>query len=312
MSCRGGHLLSGAASINSQYAKGPKEDLGPVFTFTGEFTGEQSMGKIVTVASQKGGVGKTTTALNLAYNLSRLGDRILLVDVDPQGGMSIATNVKKSTDKGLMDYLTGKSPLKDVISFSRQNKLAVLGVGITDPEDALRLEVLAKKGVVSRFLAQLADYFEYVIVDAPAGLGGLLKALLAGSDGVILTLQCRALALKTLPRMLSLISWLRESENRELRLLGTVITMLHDQPGSLEMQLLEELRSGFPEEMFFTTTIAFDPVFEIASLKSMPVAMVREGGEAAEDYQNLALEFKQRELDSGGKGEADVSDSGLF
>jgi chromosome partitioning protein len=272
------------------------------------------MGKIVTVASQKGGVGKTTTALNLAYNLSRHGDRVLLVDIDPQGGLSIATNVKKKTDKGLMDYFSGRARLTEIIGFSKAQKLAVLGVGSSSPQDAIRLEdlALANKGVIAALLKQLAAYFEYVIVDSPTGIGGLLKSLLFASDIVLLAVQCRSLALKTLPSMLSLISWVREDENPGLYHIGTVLTMLDKDPKSVEQQLLKEIREGFPKEMFFSTTIDFDPVFEMASLKAVPVAMVQNGIYAAKNYQDFAREFKQRDVVVKQKGEKDGSNPELF
>lgn len=270
------------------------------------------MGKIVTVASQKGGVGKTTTALNTAYNLSRLGDRVLLVDVDPQGGASIATNVRKKTEKGLMDYLTGRASLKEVISFSKERKLAVLGIGIREPEDVLRLEAMARKGVLKKLFAQLADYFGYIIVDAPAGLGGLLKSLFVASHGVIVVVQCRALALKSLPRILSLISWVKESENPGLQLEGTLLTMLSRDQESVEWQTFQQIRQGFPEEMFFSTTIFYDPLYEVASLQSIPVAMLKGGERAARNYMDFAVEFKEREAGDEERGEDDVSDSGLF
>lgn len=270
------------------------------------------MGEIVTVASQKGGVGKTTTALNLAYNLSLLGERVLLMDFDPQGGMSIATNIRKKTELGLMDYLTGKAKLKEIVGFTKMEKLAIIGIGIKEPEEVFKLEVLARKGVIAKLLEHLAGYFDYVILDSPAGVGGILKALLCASDEVVLIVQSRVLSLKTLPKILSLISLIREKNNAELRLVGTVVTMLDTDQDSFEQQLFQEVREGFPEEMFFATRISFDPIFEIASLKAVPVSMLHGGESAARNYMELAFEFKRRETHSQGQGENDVSDSGFF
>jgi len=270
------------------------------------------MGKIVTIASQKGGVGKTTTALNFSYSLSRLGERVLLIDADPQGGMSIATNIRKKTEKGLVDYLEGKSQLKDVAFYTKEKKMAIMGIGTVTPESIQRLEDWARKGVLAKALEHLEKYFDYIVVDAPAGLGSLSVALFGASHGVVLTSQCRALSLKSLPKMLSLIDWVQKKTNPDLLLEGIVLTM-HNREDEIEREIFREISQGFPANLFFSETIMYDPVFEQASLRSIPVGMLKAGKQAARNYFQLIIEYKEREmLQAQSKGEDDVSDSGLF
>ncbi len=270
------------------------------------------MGKIVTIASQKGGVGKTTTALNFSYSLSRLGERVLLLDADPQGGMSIATNIRKKTDKGLIDYLVGKNQLKEVAFYTKEKKMAIMGIGVVDPDSMQQLEDWARKGALSRALQHIAKYFDYVVIDAPAGLGSLTMALLVASQGALLASQCKALSLKTLPKMLSLITWIQEKKNPDLLLEGIVLTM-RNRDNETESEMFREISNGFPTDLFFSNFISYDPAFELASLRSIPVGMLKDGKLAARSYFQLAIEYKEREmLLAQSKGEEDDADSGLF
>ncbi|MCF6237741.1 MAG: ParA family protein [Candidatus Marinimicrobia bacterium] len=269
------------------------------------------MGKIITVASQKGGVGKTTTALNFAYSLSRLGERVLLLDADPQGGMTIATNIRKKTDMGLFDLLAGSCKAKDIAFFTREKRLAIMGFGTSDPEAVMQMEVWAREGRLSKILQRFGEHFDYIIIDAPAGLGGLVAALLKTSQGVIIASQCKALSLKSLPKILSLVTWIRNNSNPALQLEGIILTM-RDMDDNTENEMFAEVMSGFPEELFFSTTITHDPVFEAASIRSIPVAMMKAGHNAAKNYFALTTEFKEREMLAQAKGENDDLDSGLF
>lgn len=270
------------------------------------------MGKIVTIASQKGGVGKTTTALNFSYSLSRLGERVLLIDADPQGGMSIATNIRKKTGRGLIDYLAGKSQLKEVAFYTKEKKMAIMGIGTVDPDSIHQLEDWARKGALSRALQHIAKHFDYIVIDAPAGLGSLTIALLEASQGVLLASQCRALSLKTLPKMLSLIAWVQEKTNPDLSLEGIVLTMRNGD-NETENEMFKEISTGFPADLFFSNFISYDPVYELASLRSIPVGMLKAGNFAARNYFQLAIEYKEKEmLLAQSKGEEDDADSGLF
>ena len=269
------------------------------------------MGKIITVASQKGGVGKTTTALNFAYSLCRLGERVLLLDADPQGGMTISTNIRKKTNKGLYDYLSGECKINEVAFYTKEKKLAIMGIGTAHPEAILQLEGWARDGVLASTLKRFGGHFDYLIIDAPAGLGSLVTALLNASDGVILAAQCKALALKSLSQFLSLINWVRNHDNQELRLEGVVLTM-RNADDATENELFEEISTSFPEDLLYETAIAYDPVYEAASIKAIPVAMLNDGQRAARNYFALATEYKEREMLADAKGEEDGSDTGLF
>ncbi len=269
------------------------------------------MGRVLTVASQKGGVGKTTTALNLGYTLARLGHSVLLVDADPQGGMAIASNLKKRTDAGLVNLLKGDAGPEDIVVSTKDGSMSVVGSGVVVPNDTVRIEDAARDGQLRSAIEGLGDGFDYVFLDAPAGVGGIVTSLLSVSDGVILMLRCRSLVLKSLPIFLKLLRQVRDDHNPKLQLEGALVTMWKGD-NELERQTLKELTGSIPEALFFRTVIPEDDNFEHASIKAVPVILLPGGRETARPYLELAMEMKERELLRGIGGDVDEQTDGLF
>ncbi len=268
------------------------------------------MGKIITVASQKGGVGKTTSTLNLGYCLSRYGSRVMLIDGDPQGGMAIASNLTKQTDKGLIDVIRNQAKADEIVVQTRDKTMTVAGLGNLAPDDVILLETEARNGTFGMLLQTLTSGFDYVIIDAPAGVGALPASLLSISDSVILAVNCRAISLKTIPLFLKLIKTIKSDHNSRLDFEGVLITMLNQQ-SDMEKQILGEIRKRFPPHAFFKTMIPYNDYFERASLNSVPVALMPKGVHAARSYFELALELKDKELQVK-EGESDENIVGLF
>lgn len=269
------------------------------------------MAQIISVASQKGGVGKTTVALNLAYSLSQLGDRVLLIDTDPQGGATLASNVKRRTDKGLINVLTRSLSFAEATTLTKNGRLSVMGIGTGSHEEVLQMEVWARDGSLRNVLRTGSEPFDYLIIDAPAGIGSLTTALLSASNGVVLVVQPRALSIKTLPSFLGLIRWIRTKANPGLRLDGILVNMF-DAHTSLEVELLEDLRGTLPGGALLTTIIPQSDALERASLRAVPVAMEQDGKEMAGHFFNLAVELKQKHILAHAEGDDDEYTSGLF
>lgn len=258
------------------------------------------MKKIIAIASQKGGVGKTTTALNLGYSLSMAGEKVLIIDGDPQGGVALSCGLKAKTAKGLVHALRKdlENPA-DVIEFLRKDQLAVAGVGIEESEDIDFFEKAAESGELGELIKMLAADFDYVLIDAPVGVGSIVKALLAVSDSYIVVINCKAGTVKSLPRLIRLTHWLKNNVNERLELQGILTSMFNSESES-EVKIYNHFKARLPAGYFFSLAIPNDPAFEAASIKSLPVAMLNNGKELGAAYMQLALEIQ-----AGKSGEAD-------
>jgi chromosome partitioning protein len=269
------------------------------------------MPKIIAVSSHKGGVGKTTIALNLGFCLSRLGHRVLVIDIDPQGGIAVISNLKKRTTLGFINLLKNNCPIEDALVTTKDQSMALIGLGNLVPDDVLLMEKEALRGNLGRVVRGICEEYDYVFVDTPTGLGGIVTALLTISSSVILPLNCRTITIKTLPAYLKLIQKVKQQLNSQLRLDGIVINML-DTRNRSELALFEEVRDKFPASAFFETTIPLDEHFEMANIRAVPISLLAEESNAARSYMDLAMELKVRELHERTKGTHHEFVEGLF
>lgn len=252
------------------------------------------MGRIVMIASQKGGVGKTTTALNLGYSLSRLGGPVLVIDADPQGSLAVATNLRRRTGLGLASALRHDCSPGDIVMAARVGGLHVAGSGVSDPQDVTLMEDSARDGTLSALLAALSEPYAYTVVDAPSGVGCITNALLAASHTVVLPIQPRALAIKTLPSFVKAVRQVRNTTNPRVRIEGILVTM-HEHGSASDQAALQEIRASLPDGMVFRVIIPRDDLFEQATLRSIPVMLLPGGEAAARPYFELALELWERD-----------------
>jgi len=250
------------------------------------------MNFIVTVASHKGGVGKTTTVLNVGYSLARGGGRVLLVDADPQGGLGHATHLAARRGGGLVQALSGALPLEAAILKTRIESLSVLGCGVEEAPDVTFLEDAARDGSLGRLLRALPDGFDHVLVDAPAGTGGMLHGLLSASDGLLAVTSPKALSVRSIPALLRAHE-LAERDNPHLKFVGLLITMidgLQRSDWTARQQLAKELPAG----ALFRVAIPFELAVEDASQQCLPLALSERAMRSAEAYAQAAVELRAR------------------
>jgi chromosome partitioning protein len=270
-----------------------------------------SMMKCLCVASQKGGVGKTTVALNLAYALATAGQRTLLVDTDPQGaiGLSLKSRSGKSSGPGLAAFASRAADLDRLVVHTRKAEFDLLPIGPLAMQDAHGLAVHLADGTELLRLREAAAAlrYDYLIFDTPSGFGGITLGALRASEAVLSALQAEPIAMRSFPQLLEVLGALRQ-EGVTAQLLGVVLTMLQMR-NSHSLAVAEEAWARMPEEVVFATAIPRDPIVLEASAHGVPLGLLRNRPPPlAALFDQLAQEVQARLGHSqGGEDEGPIS-----
>lgn len=209
------------------------------------------MSKIISIINQKGGVGKTTTAINLGAYLSALGKRVLLVDIDPQANATSALGLEhRNLEKGIYEAFIGQAPLSQVIKYTTQENfkiapstMALAGAGV----ELVNLD--NREYRLERVLQEIKNEYDYIIVDSPPSLGLLTINGLVAADEVLIPIQSEYFALEGLGQLLHTINLVQANLKSNLGILGVVITM-YDHRYRLSKDVLHELYEYFPQKIF--------------------------------------------------------------
>lgn len=248
------------------------------------------MVQIVAVTNQKGGVGKTTTAVNVAYNLAKSGQKVLLVDLDPQGNATSGLSVSKAKAT-TRDVLSSKVKLEKAVQATAYNNLSVLP---TDAQLAtLETEIAAAKDRAIRLKQVLADAdYDVVLIDCPPSLGLLTVNALTAAQSVIIPVQTEYYALEGLGQLLETMKLVRQALNPRLAILGVVMTM-HNARTTLSAQVEEQLQKNFKGRLFNTVVPRNIRVAEAPS-HGKPVGEYDKWSKGARAYKMLAKEVAER------------------
>jgi chromosome partitioning protein len=250
------------------------------------------VGRVYTLVNQKGGVGKTTTAINLGAYLAQFGQRVLIVDIDPQANATASLGVDKNTVKGgIYEALLGGAPAPALVLQNPRLKLSILpsSPALAGAEVELVNE-LGREGKLRHVLAPLVDRYDYILIDCPPSLGLLtVNGLMAAQDGVLIPVQCEYLALEGLGELTHTLQRVRAALFPGLKVRGVVLTM-YDGRTHLSSDVVAEVRKYFTEQVFATIIPRSVRLAEAPSY-GLPVSAYAPASTAAQSYESLAREL---------------------
>src|SRR5438309_2615528 len=245
------------------------------------------MGHVISFANQKGGVAKTTTTLNLGVAFAEHGLKVLLVDLDPQGNLTMSQGLNPdSIERSMFDVLVHRLPIENVIQ-ETEIDLAVSSIDLAGAELALS-SMIGRERALEKALVSVKSKYDYILIDTPPSLGLLTINALVASDGVIVPVQCEYLSLRGLVQLENTLSMIRENLNPDVAIEGILPTM-YDKRLLHSKEAVEILKENFGE-LVYNTLIRKTIRYAEAPVKGQSVLSYDPRGEAAELYRNLARE----------------------
>lgn len=255
------------------------------------------MGKIIAFANQKGGVGKTTTCVNVAAYIAAMGKRVLLIDLDPQGNATSGVGIEKtSSTKTVYNVIDGDAIIDEVIVSTEVPGLDFVPATIDLAGAEIDLvQMPNRENVIKNRLSRIKDRYDYIFIDCPPSLGLLTVNALTSCDSIVIPIQCEFYALEGLTQLMNTIKLVKKHLNPSLDIEGVVLTM-KDSRSNLISQVSEEIKAFFGKKVF-ETSIPRNIRLAEAPSHGTPIGMYDASSKGAKAYLDLAEEILQRNND---------------
>ncbi len=248
------------------------------------------MGRIIVVANQKGGVGKTTTAINLSACIADAGKKVLAVDMDPQGNMSSGLGVEKeNVENTAYELLLGEVDVKDCLEETLIDNLDLISSNINLAAVEIELTgVEEKEFILQKALKKIRKKYDYVIIDCPPSLNTLTINAMCAADTVLVPIQCEYYALEGLSQLIRTVELVKERLNPKLKIEGIVFTM-YDSRNNLSLQVVENVKQNLKQKIY-RTIIPRNVRLAEAPSYGLPITEYDSKSAGAESYRRLAKE----------------------
>jgi len=248
------------------------------------------LGKIISLANQKGGVGKTTTTVNLGTILAKKGKKVLLIDADPQGNATSGLGVEKEVEYSTYDILVNDAKIQDAIqdTIIKNLKVCPANMSLAGAEVEL-VSMMSREQRLKEKLDEVKDYFDYILIDCPPSLGLITLNAFTASNSVLIPVQCEYFALEGLGQLINTINLVKKHLNKEIQIEGALLTM-YDIRTNLSNQVVKEVKKYF-ENKVYKTVIPRNVRLSEAPSYGMPITEYDPRSKGAKSYTKFAKEF---------------------
>ena len=252
------------------------------------------MGKIISVANQKGGVGKTTTTVNLSTIIAKKGKKVLLIDADPQGNATSGLGVDKEVELSTYDVLVNDATIEEACKTTAVKNLMVCPSNISLAGAEVELvSMMSREQRLKEKIETAKEYFDYIFIDCPPSLGLITLNAFTASDSVLIPVQCEYFALEGLGQLLNTINLVKKHLNKTIEIEGALLTM-YDIRTNLSNQVVKEVKKYFGDKVY-KTVIPRNVRLSEAPSYGMPITEYDPASRGAEAYREFAEEFLELE-----------------
>ena len=248
------------------------------------------MSKVIAVVNQKGGVGKTTTAVNISSILAKKGKRVLLIDADPQGNATSGVGVDKNTEKSIYDVIINDTEIEDALVKSPIKNLYVCpsNINLAGAEVEL-VPMMSREQKLKEKIENIKDKFHYIIIDCPPSLGLITINAFTSSNSLLIPIQCEYYALEGVGQLMNTVELVKKNLNKDLYIEGVVLTM-NDARTNLSNQVIAEVKNYFKNNVYKTIIPRNVKLSEAPSF-GMPISVYAPKSKGARCYEKLTNEI---------------------